>query len=114
MAAGESLRAICETDGMPTEGAVRQWALKDVEGFSTQYATAVQTRAMRWAEEVLTIADEKKGEVNRDRLRVDTRKWLLSKVLPKVYGDKIVHSGDDANPIKHDVTLRIIDERDNG
>jgi len=25
----------------------------------------------------------------RSRLRVDTRKWVLSKVLPKVYGDKL-------------------------
>lgn len=31
---------------------------------------------------------------NRDRLRVETRKWLLSKMLPKVYGDKTQHVGD--------------------
>lgn len=27
--------------------------------------------------------------VHRSRLRVDTRKWLLSKMLPKKFGDKI-------------------------
>jgi len=38
--------------------------------------------------------------VARDRLRVDTRKWLLSKALPKIYGDKLALGGDqDAPPI---------------
>jgi hypothetical protein len=37
-----------------------------------------------------TIGYELNGEhVQRSRLRSDTRKWLLSKCLPKVYGDKI-------------------------
>jgi hypothetical protein len=31
------------------------------------------------------------GDPVRDRLRVDTRKWLLSKALPKIYGDKVEH-----------------------
>jgi hypothetical protein len=38
--------------------------------------------------------------LQRSRLRVDTRKWLLSKALPKVYGDKLALGGDeDAPPI---------------
>lgn len=46
--------------------------------------------------------------IAHNRLRIDTRKWMLSKMLPKVYGDKldltskgekigITISGDDAN-----------------
>jgi len=35
------------------------------------------------------IADNTNGEVQRDRLRVDTRKWYLSKIMPKKYGDKL-------------------------
>lgn len=33
--------------------------------------------------------------VQRSRLRVDARKWFLSKMMPKVYGDKITqeHTG---------------------
>jgi hypothetical protein len=43
--------------------------------------------------------------LQRSRLRVDTRKWLLSKALPKIYGDKLALGGDqDAPPI----TLRTI------
>jgi hypothetical protein len=37
--------------------------------------------------------------IARSRLRVDTRKWYLSKVLPKIYGDRTIHAGDPENPI---------------
>jgi len=38
----------------------------------------------------------------RNRLRVDSRKWMLSKMLPKVYGDKIQteHVGKDGGPVQ--------------
>lgn len=41
----------------------------------------------------------------RSRLRVDTRKWLLSKMLPKVYGDRaaLELSGPDGKAIQHEV-----------
>lgn len=56
-----------------------------------------------WAEDIVHIADETKhdtvmtdtGEhadnewINRSKLRVDTRKWLLSKLMPKKYGEKV-------------------------
>ena len=52
------------------------------------------------ADEIIELADrpiEKEGmdlkysmaQVHHRRLQVDTRKWLLSKVLPKMYGDRI-------------------------
>ena len=95
LAAGESLRAICRDRGMPLEQTVRGWVIDGVEGFAAQYARARELQAMRWAEEILDYADDKKADANRSRLQVDTRKWLLSKVLPKVYGEKLDlnHSG---------------------
>lgn len=106
MADGESLRSICEDVGMPPESTVRGWVIDDVDGFAAQYARARALQAERWAEEIMAISDElpaMTGEgkidsagVQHQRLRVDSRKWLLSKVLPKVYGDKIdVTSGGD-------------------
>lgn len=86
---GLSLRAACEREGMPTEGAVRLWARDDHKGFATQYARAREIGYSRLADEILEIADEEKDDVNRSRLRVDSRKWMLSKVLPKIYGDKL-------------------------
>ena len=40
------------------------------------------------ADDLVKIADGP-GDANRNRLRVDTRKWLLSKALPKIYGDRL-------------------------
>lgn len=89
---------------MPPESTVRKWALEDRDGFSAQYATAREIGYQSMADELLDIADDSSGDVSSDedgnkkfngefasrsRLRVDTRKWLLSKALPKVYGDKL-------------------------
>ena len=38
--------------------------------------------------------------ISRSRLRVDSRKWVASKLLPKVYGDKLQHTGDGGGPIR--------------
>ena len=43
------------------------------------------------ADELVEISDEGSGDAQRDRLRVDTRKWMLAKMLPKVYGERIEH-----------------------
>lgn len=48
---------------------------------------------------MLDIADDKEGDPQRDRLRIDTRKWLASKLKPKKYGDKIEHSGPEGGPL---------------
>lgn len=118
MAAGESLRSICRDEAMPKEATVRGWALDDREGFSAQYTRARELQALVIADELLEISDdgsndwmvrngkdgtpgyELNGEhIQRSRLRADTRKWLLSKMLPKVYGDKLTHAGDPENPV---------------
>lgn len=110
---GESLRAICETKDFPAESTVRAWALDDVGGFAAQYARARELGYERLAEEILAIADtplagiktkiNDKGEtetteadmIEHRRLQVDTRKWMLSKMLPKRFGDKLetTHKG---------------------
>ena len=105
LAEGESLRSICEDPHMPSESAVRFWVVDDVEGFAAQYARAREVGYARLAEEILQIADTpvkgtkettkewgteiSEGDmIEHRKLQVDTRKWMLSKMLPKVYGDK--------------------------
>ncbi len=67
---------------------------------SKTYARACETRADRIADEIIAISDSTENKdnviVQRDRLRVDSRKWLLAKLQPKKYGDKldIEHSGN--------------------
>jgi len=98
LAAGETLRAICRDDDMPSPQAVLRWIPKN-EGFSEQYARAREAGYALMADQLTEIADND-GDPARDRLRVDTRKWLLSKALPKIYGDKVEHTGKDGGPIQ--------------
>ena len=85
--------------------------MANVQGFAAQYARARDAQAEFWAEQLLDVADDGSNDwmerndpdnpgwdlngeaVARSRLRVDTRKWLLSKVLPKKYGDKLEVTG---------------------
>ena len=101
IAEGESLCKICEDDEMPSKSTVVGWTFKH-DDFYEHYARARQIQAGLMADEITDIADTENGDVQRDRLRVDTRKWYLSKVLPKVYGEKkaIEVSGVDGGPVQ--------------
>lgn len=88
MASGRSLRSICDDEGMPERRTVFRWLSKNDE-FRHQYARAQEDRAAALAEDILEIADEgSEGDTQRAKLRVDTRKWLMSKMAPKKYGDR--------------------------
>lgn len=106
LAQGRSLRTVCLDDEMPAGSTVFKW-LSEIKEFSEQYARAKQESADAMAEEILDIADDgtndwmtiytDKGNakevpnnevLQRSRLRVDTRKWLMSKMKPKKYADK--------------------------
>lgn len=99
IADGESLRAICQDDDMPSRASVFRW-LADNESFRNQYARAREDQAETMADELISIADEATDDVQRSRLRVDTRKWVASKLKPKKYGDKLQLGGDADNPVK--------------
>ena len=117
LAAGESLNAICKDDGMPAESTVRGWVLDDVNGFAAKYARAREIQAECLFDEILDISDDGRRDytededgnpvvnhdhINRAKLRVDARKWFLSKVLPKKFGDKVNHevTGKNGAPVK--------------
>jgi hypothetical protein len=87
---------------MPAESTVRQWVVDDRNGFAAQYTRAREAQMDALAEDLLEIADNEKADVQRSRLRVDTRKWLMSKIAPKRFGDKktLEHSGPNGSPIQ--------------
>ena len=112
LADGESLRAICSDDAMPCKAAVFRW-LSERPEFADQYARAREEQAEALADELVAIADGPGGEDSavltaRDRLRVDARKWVASKLKPKKYGDKIQSeiSGPNGGPIP--TTIQIV------
>lgn len=114
IAEGESLRQIAKDEGMPAPATVCDWAAADPV-FAEQYARAKEAQMDRYAEEILEIADDatndwmqnKHGDktldaehVQRSRLRVDSRKWLMSKLAPKKYGEKVQIGGDPEQPLQ--------------
>ena len=121
MAEGVSLRSICLADDMPDKATVFRWLAAHRE-FRDQYARAREARADAMAEEILEISDDDSDDaitdpesgatrlntefVARSRLKVDTRKWLMARMAPKVYGDKVSQevSGPDGSAIKHEIT----------
>lgn len=71
----------------PDQETIFGWRL-DHQWFANQYATAKFAQAELFAEEIIEISDDSRGEeVPSGRLRTDSRKWIASKLLPKVYGD---------------------------
>lgn len=97
LADGESLRAICRDDDMPTKAAVFRW-LEGVQGFADQYARARETQADSLADDIVSIADDGDLDPNDRRIRIDARKWIAGKMRPKVYGDKVAVGGADDLP----------------
>lgn len=107
LAEGKSLRIICDhDDSMPDKATVFRWLRTNAQ-FCDQYAKAKEEGMEAIADEMMDIADdglndwmevEKNGKkmvvldrehVDRSKLRIDTRKWILAKIKPKKYGDKI-------------------------
>lgn len=97
---GESLRAVCRSPGFPPESSVRTWVRDDREGFKAQYAEARSLQYDSWADAIIEISLDDSLDPADKRVRVDTYKWLLSKLMPKRYGDRLLVAGDDEKPIQ--------------
>lgn len=75
--------------------------MHDLEGFAALYAQARQSQVEAWADDLVAISEDRHSEPNDRRVRIDTKRWLMSKLVPKKYGDRIVHAGDQDAPIQH-------------
>lgn len=108
------LKKLCETyPEIPDADTIRRWC-REKDNFYAQYAQAKRDQADLMAEEILQIADDGQNDwmetlseeeqglgwrmngehVQRSRLRIDARKWLASKLAPKIYG---TNNDDDKN-----------------
>lgn len=95
---GMSVRQICSEPGMPCRTVVKGW-IKSSPDRQREYAEACSERAEALAEALEAICDEpippgldgpaQSAFIQRQRLRVDTRKWIASKLAPKRYGEKL-------------------------
>ena len=113
----ESLRSICRSEGLPSMGTVMRWLARHPE-FREQYRAAREAQSEMHQEEIIEISDNCTDDVQvlqsseddvslrinhsaiaRAKLQIDTRKWIMSKMAPKKYGDKTVLSNDPDNPV---------------
>lgn len=115
LAAGEGLATICKDSNMPSEQAVRLWVMDDrPPGIASRYARARTIGYHHLADEILELSDDTSfidrpdvasAMVAQQRLAVDSRKWLLAKALPKIYGEKIELTGDNDAPLVTEIQL---------
>lgn len=124
VADGETIRQIARDEHMPHSATLYRELGRGGE-FCDQYVIAKNAQLTRWEDELIEIADDGSNDwverevdngritvvadtdhMNRSRLRVDTRKWVMSKRAPKKYGDRAIVQGDeDADPVKMAHTL---------
>lgn len=125
LACGESLKSICRDPAMPCISSVMNWLLSDSElhaGFLERYDHARRIQAQILADELMDIADDGSNDymerndpenggyavngeaLGRSRLRVDTRKWFMSKVIPK-FKDK---PEEDTTPKNQPITINLV------
>lgn len=121
IAQGNSLHTACARAGRPDISTVMRWLDQDERDngpMREQYARSKSLGSEKLADELVEIADETavkavyNGEevslaldnvaVQRNRLRIDTRKWVLSKLAPKKYGDRTSTeiSGPNGGPVQ--------------
>lgn len=121
---GLSLRRIAAMDGMPALQTMFNWMSRHPT-FMERYARAKEAQMDAFAEEIVDIADDGTNDwmedkdspgwrvngehIQRSRLRVDSRKWLMAKMRPKKYGDSsqvdVNLGGQRDNPIELQVKL---------
>jgi hypothetical protein len=110
---GIPLAEICREEGMPSATTVRAWAAK-FEAFGVSYSHARED-----GEDLLAISLRKvahgdpefsTGDVQRDKLKIETDFRLLKVFNPKKYGDTLKHTGDPNEPVvqKHSLEVSFV------
>jgi hypothetical protein len=123
---GQSLRRICESASMPSKQTVLKWlASPERAEFLAQYARAREEQADFYAEEIIEISDETSHDtkldgdgnerqdtewISRSKLRVNTRQWLMARMAPKKYGDKITTELKGNLTLSHEDALDRLDD----
>jgi hypothetical protein len=114
IAIGEPVRKACVSAGLSAEQLYRRM-LAD-EDLAQRYARAKEAALDAMADDILAIADDGVNDtytdddgnertrvdvIARSRLRVDSRKWIMSKLAPKKWGDKITQelTGAEGAPL---------------
>jgi hypothetical protein len=117
---GESLRAICRTEGYPAPSTVIKWTNEDPGTFGEQYARACEARADVYFDALDDVSEDAvvadtPVKVAGLRLKADNIKWQLARMAPKRYGDKVQVDANVKAEVEHthsvsDATGRLLSE----
>lgn len=117
LSAGEPLAVICRDEHLPTSSTWREWCRAD-EALDIAHARArddgydlIAVRLRSTARgKTETDGGDSSGDVQRDKLIIDTDLKLLAKWDPKRYGEKVAHVGGDEGdePIKTALTVTFV------
>jgi hypothetical protein len=134
---GRPLDDICHAPDMPSASSVRRWVSDNREGFTARYW---QAREIGWhaiGDQMLHVVDDRRNDwivqhredgsiekildperVNRAQLRFKARRWLLSKMLPRTFGDQLLRNTrqETSSGISSDIGefMKLIDGRTRG
>jgi hypothetical protein len=116
MSSGLSCFKACKAAGVP-HSTFLSWVDQD-SALADRYARAREDLIEHIATETIDIADAPvgstdngstdSGAVQKQRLQVDTRKWLLARLAPKKYGDKLELAGDPQRPLSIERIERVV------
>lgn len=103
IANGRTLKDVCSEPGIPPIPTVLAWVTTDKCSFGRMYRMACQQRALLFAEDIIEIADDDSNDlltnswgfsvpntaaIQRSKIRISTRTFLMGKWLPEAFGDK--------------------------
>lgn len=139
---GVSLRRLCEMADMPALRTLMNWVMinketEELREFRQQYARAMRAKVEIMVHDTIEIADDGSNDwmereleggkivlvadhehIARSKLRIDTRKWVASKVYRKLYGDKpeegAIEGGELSSTPSPDAVNDRLSERDRG
>ena len=85
VAGGESIDDMAGEEGMPGKGVLLRLLAVD-RHFKDAYIQAQRVRTMMLSSEMAEIADDDSRGIPERKISLDTRKWLLERLLPEFFG----------------------------
>ena len=122
VATGKTITAVCRDDpALPEPLTVFRW-LHDSPEAGKRYREAMLARTDVMHEQIIDISDETARDyietdsgpklnpehIQRSRLRVNTRQWLMERMQPKKYGSQLSISGSVELTARADVIGRLM------
>jgi len=125
--AGASVKSILDKPNYPSRTTFYAWINKNPELIEL-YKVATEIRADGIFDDMLVIADDRSNDrfldaqgnvqqsmtaVNRARVQLDTRKWVLGRMNPRKYSEKLdITSGGDKLKLVPIIGMQIINQEE--